>query len=239
MRTADPANIKADFLAALRDVEDTHDAVAESKVSIRSRNLIAEYSFLGAAVLVEGFVSDLFVACINKKSDRFVSAMTRMMSMTATDEFAKRAVDFAQIDIATHLTLERIRNILDPKGWNVGFVDSADLKAKAGKWLEEPFRTRFTALSPGQSALLDTTKSMRNFLAHRSTSSLDTMQNALSAPNLPADFRRGANKVRSVGSFLDSVPPGSTQTRIKSYLREVRNIAGHLWPSTGITPRSS
>lgn len=230
MRTADPNNIKTDFLQALQDVEDAHDAVAVSTVALKSRNLIAEYSFLGAAVLLEGFISDLFVACINRKSDRFVGAMTGLMNMTATDDTAKRAIAFAQIDIATHLTLEKIRKILDPKGWNVGFVDSSELKSKAGQWLEEPFRARFTGLSPAHSALFDTTKSVRNFLAHRSTASLDAMQTALAAPNLPAGFRRAANRVHSVGSFLDSVPPGLVQTRIKSYLQEVRAIAGNLWP---------
>jgi hypothetical protein len=230
MRTAAPQNIKADFLSALQDVEDAHDAVAASAVAVRSRNLVAEYSFLGSAVLLEGFISDLFVACINKKSGRFVNAMTGLMTMSAADEAAKRAIAFAQIDIASHLTLEKIRKILDPKGWNVSFIGSADMKAKAGQWLEEPYRTRFISLSSAHSALFDTTKSVRNFLAHRSGASLSVMQTALSGPDLPAGFRRAANRVRSVGSFLDSVPPGLAQTRIKSYLQEVRAIAGHLWP---------
>lgn len=230
MRTANPSNIKTDFLLALQDVEDAHDAVAASTVALKSRNLITEYGFLGAAILLEGFVSDLFVACINKASSRFVGAMTGLMNISATDEAAKRAIAFAQIDISTHLTLDKIREILDPKGWNVGFVDSADLKSKAGQWLEDPYRERFTDLSPAQSALFDTTKSVRNFLAHRSKASLEKMQEALAAPNLPPGFRRAANQVHSVGSFLDSVPPGLAQTRIKSYLHEVRNITGHLWP---------
>ena len=156
--------------------------------------------------------------------------MTGLMSMNATDETAKRAIVFSKIDIATHLTLENIRKILDPKGWNVGFIDSADLKAKAGQWLDDPYRLRFTGLSPSHSAVFDTTKSVRNFLAHRSSASLATMQAALASPNLPAGFKRAANKVHSVGSFLDSVPPGLAQTRIKAYLQEVRSIAVELCP---------
>lgn len=230
MRTADPLNIKTDFLAGLQDVEDALDAVIASNVSVKSRNIIAEYSFLGAAILLEGFVSDLFVAFINKKSTRFVGAMTGLMTMSATDETAKRAIAFSQIDIATHLTLENVRKILDPKGWNVTFVDSADLRAKAGQWLEDPYRQRFTGLSQVHSSVLDTTKAVRNFLAHRSSASLATMQTALASPNLPTGFRRAANNVRSVGSFLDSVPSGLAQTRIKSYLQEVRAIALQLCP---------
>ena len=230
MRTADPQNIKTDFLSGLQDVEDALDAVIASTVSVKSRNIIAEYSFLGAAILLEGFVSDLFVAFINKKSARFIAAMTGHMTISATDDTAKRAIAFSQIDIASHLTLENVRKILDPKGWNVSFVDSADLKLKAGQWLEDPYRPRFTALSQAHSAVFDTTKSVRNFLAHRSGASLATMQAALASQNLPAGFRRGANKVHSVGSFLDSVPPGLAQTRIKAYLQEVRAIAGQLCP---------
>lgn len=230
MRTADPQNIKTASLSGLQDVEDALGAVIASTVSVKSRNIIAEYSFLGAAILLEGFVSDLFVAFINKKSSRFVGAMTGLMTMTATDDTAKRAIAFSQIDIATHLTLENIRKILDPKGWNVSFVDSADLKSKAGQWLEDSYCPRFTGLSQAHSAVFDTTKPVRNFLTHRSSASLATMQTALASPNLPAGFKRAANKVHSVGSFLDSVPPGLAQTRIKSYLQEVRAIAGQLCP---------
>lgn len=230
MRTAAPQNIKLDFLSGLHDVEEALGAVIASTVSVKSRNIIAEYSFLGAAILLEGFVSDLFVAFINKKNTRFVSAMTGLMSITTTDETAKRAIAHSQIDIATHLTLENIRKILDPKGWNVSFVDSADLKAKAGQWLEDPYRTRFTGLSHAHSAVFDTTKSVRNFLAHRSTASLNAMQVALASPQLPVGFRRAANQVRNVGSFLDSAPPGLTETRIKAYLQEVRAIATQLCP---------
>lgn len=230
MRTADPQNIKSDFLAGIQDVEDALDAVTGSTVAVKSRNIIAEYSFLGAAILLEGFISDLFVAYINKDNKRFVNAMTGQMAMTSKDDTASRAISFAHIDIATHLTIEKIRKILDPKGWNVSFIDSVDLKRKGGLWLAPPYRTHFTGLSPSHSALFEATKSVRNFLAHRSKASLDMMQTSLQAPNLPQGFRRGANMVHAVGSFLDSKPPASAHTRIEAYLQEVRAIANQLCP---------
>lgn len=235
MRTADPTNIKTDFLSGLTDVEIVLANVTGVPLPVSSKNLIAEYSFLGASVLLEGYVSDLFVAYINKKSGPFVSALTGKMKVESDDSFAKRAISLATVDIASHLTLDKIRNILDPKGWNVTFATSADMKAKAGTWLDAPYSAYFTGMSARHCALLEATKAIRNYLAHRSSASQATMQAALANADLTAGFMRGANQVHKVGSFLDSTPAGSTKTRLQFYLSELKSIAVHLCPENPVS----
>ncbi|WP_343350670.1 hypothetical protein [Pseudomonas sediminis] len=230
MRTAAPGNIKNDFLAGLSDVEAVVNNVSNVSLPISNQNLLAEYTFLGASVLLEGFISDIFVAYINKKSGPFIGSLTNKMDISAADEYAKRATTFAQVDIASHLTLEKIRQILDPKDWNVTFATSADLKAKAGQWLDMPYKNYFTSLSPGHSSLLEATKAIRNYLAHRSGASQKVMQAALADSNLSASFRRGLKEVHKVGSFLDSTPRGGSQTRLEFYLSELKSVANQLCP---------
>ena len=175
-------------------------------------------------------MSDLFVAYINKKSGPFVTALTGKMKIESDDDYAKRAISLATVDIASHLTLEKIRNVLDPKGWNVTFATSADMKEKAGRWLDAPYKANFTGMSNRHCALLEATKAMRNYLAHRSSASQQTMQSVLVHANLTAGFKRGANQVHKVGSFLDSTPSGKTETRLQFYLSELKAIAGQLCP---------
>jgi hypothetical protein len=230
MRTAAPQNIKNDFLLGLSDVEAVVNNVSNASLPVSNQNLLAEYTFLGASVLLEGFISDIFVAYINKKSDPFIANLTNKMSIEASDDYAKRAITLAQVDIASHLTLEKIRQILDPKDWNVTFATSADLKAKAGQWLDMPYKDYFTRLSPGHSSLLEATKAIRNYLAHRSGASREVMQGALSNVDLSVAFRRGQKKVHKVGSFLDSTPIGENQTRLEFYLSELKAVANQLCP---------
>lgn len=230
MRTANPQSIKADFLAGLKDIEDAFADVAAKGVSPKTRLHVAEYSFLAASILLEGFVSDLFVVCINKRNGPFVDYLTSRMKIEAVDDHAKRAIPLASVDIESHLTLEKIRQVLDPNSWNLTFSTAGDLKGKANQWLDDPYKANFNGLSNAHGALLEATKSVRNYLAHRSGASKVTMQAALINARLPAQFRRGTNRVHSVGSFLDSVPAGGGQTRLAAYLTELRAIAGQLCP---------
>jgi len=230
MRTANPQNIKADFLSGLKDVEDALTDVVGMGILPKTKLHVAEYSFLAASVLLEGFISDLFVGCINKKNGPFVSYLVGRMTIESTDEYAKRAILLASVDIGSHLTLDKIRQVLDPNSWNIIFATAGDLKAKANQWLDDPYKANFNGISNAHGALLETTKSIRNYLAHRSGASRNTMQTALTNTRLPAGFRRGANQVHSVGSFLDSTPPGAGQTRLSTYIVELRAIAAQLCP---------
>lgn len=230
MRTASPNNIKADFLAGLMDVESTFTGVSATPLTPTSKNLISEYAFLGASILLEGYISDLFVAYINKANGSFVSYLTGKMQIATTDEYAKRASGFASIDIASHLTLEQIRSVIDHRDWNVTFATSADLKQKAGMWLEDPYKSHFLNLSNNSCAVIEATKAIRNFLAHRSGAAQNSMQIALSNSTLNAGLTRGSNQVHKVGSFLDSRPVAGAQRRIDQYLTEFKTIANQLCP---------
>lgn len=230
MRTAEPNNIKTDFLAGLQDILDTFIGISRTALSSASKNLMAEYSFLGASILLEGFISDLFVAYINRKNGPFVSYLTSRMQVQATDEHAKRASSLASIDIASHLKLDQIRQILDPRDYNVTFHTSAVLKSRAAQWLDAPHSGYFISLTSMNCAVMDTIKAVRNYLAHRSGASKTAMQTALLNADLPAELRRGAHKVSMVGSYLDAKPTPTSARRLETYLAQCTAIANRLCP---------
>ena len=194
MRTANPQNIKADFLSGLQDIEDTLADMLGKGVLPKTRSHITEYSFLASSVLLEGFISDLFITCINKKNGPFSNYLVARMQITSTDEHAKRAIQFAAAGIGSHLTLDKIRQVLDPNSWNISFPTAGDLKGKANLWLDDPYRTSFNSISDAHGAILEATKSIRNYLAHRSGASKSTMQTALTNARLPTGFQCGVNK---------------------------------------------
>lgn len=230
MRTRDPSNIKADFLSGLQDVEEAYVSMAGASLSPTNSNLMAEYTFLGASVLLEGFISDLFIAYINRDNSTFVDYLTGHMKIDTDGAYAKRAKSIASIDITSHLSQDSIRSILDPNGYNVSFGSSADLKEKAGIWLAQPYQGYVQAITPVNSAVFEAFKAIRNFLAHRSTSAKKNMQDVLADSNLPQVLRRGQNQVHSVGYYLDSRPNYRDGHRLENYLTESRNIADVLCP---------
>jgi hypothetical protein len=65
MRTADPKSTRTDFIAALKDVRTAFTSSNGSNIPDGSKKLVAEYSFLAAAILLEGFLSDLVVAYVS------------------------------------------------------------------------------------------------------------------------------------------------------------------------------
>lgn len=230
MRTINPSNIKADFLSAIADVRATRAVTSTQRIPAKSRNLISEYSFLSAAILLEGYVSDLFIAYINCDGTQFTQHLTSKMTIETKDEHAKRALNIAGINLSKHITASEIERIIDDKGYNVTFPETGKMIGAANVWLAPVHANYFTSLSASQKALLEAIRGIRNFLAHRSKSSKDRMQVCLADTNLRTDLKRGAHNIRDVGSFLESKPMLASKTRIELYLDEVDSIARVFCP---------
>lgn len=227
MRTQDPANIHTDFDAAMVDVGTAFDAAEANVPDDASKKLLAEYAFVSAAALLEGFISDLFVAYINHDFERFRAHLLNRVTIDASDDYAKRAKDH-MVTSMPNLNVEQIRNVLDPSAYNVTFPTTAKMKEAAGKWLAVADKQRFTNATAQQCAFIDFVKAMRNFLAHRSQASDNSMQESLVAPDLPAALKRNQNNVADVGAYLRALK--DDQTRFKHFTDAVSNLAQQFCP---------
>lgn len=228
MRTLDPSIIRTDYITAVTDVRTTCLAVLGSGLTYEGKKLVTEYSFLAAGVLLEGFISDLFTAYINKDASQFKTELLKGMSIETNEQYAKAAKTFAEVSITKHLSQSEIRQILDPKEYNITFFTAAHMTAAAGRWLHPQYATHFNALTLSQAAILESAKDIRNFLAHRSTSARNKMQLSMADANLPPALQKGAHRILDVGSFLSSRHSG--QTRIEQYLDQLISIGQTLCP---------
>ena len=226
MRTQDPANIRTDFDASLADVETAFNASEASVPNDAAKKLIAEFSFVAAATLSEGFLSDLFVAYINRNSEKFRAYLLGKMEIETKDDYAKRATQHVDRSMP-HLSVEKIKDILDPTGYNVTFPTTDKMKEAAGKWLADADRVRFTSMSAQQCAMIDLIKSLRNFLAHRSQAADITMQGVLVAVDLPPELKRGNNNVADVAH---TCAIQNNQCRLLHCLVRIRDLAIQCCP---------
>lgn len=229
MRTADPKDTRQDFLDALKDVRTTFISSNASNIPDPSKKLVAEYSFVAAAVLLEGFLSDLFVAYISADSATFRTYLQKDMTIQSSNEHATRAKSLVQIELS-HPTQPQIRSILDSRDFNVTFETVGDMKACAGKWLSSGHKKCFQQLTKHHSATLTAAKRVRNFLAHRNDASKKQMQKALADPDLPEYMRQGKHNISDVGSFLQATRTGDFSPRLVLHLDSLDSIANTLCP---------
>ncbi len=152
------------------------------------------------------------------------------MTIQADDKYAKRAVTLASLDIRRHLTASEIRSVIDERDFNVTFPETGRMKSAANQWLAAAHSAGFINITSAQVASLDVIRAMRNFLAHRSKSSKDTLQATLVVPALPADLKRGKNNIKDVGSYLESKPDPGKDARINLLLDEITVLAGKFCP---------
>ena len=93
------------------------------------------------AILLEGYISDLFVAYINRDNSVFSTYLVGKMAIETSDAHAKRAKNLATISIGQHLKAADIRSILDSRDYNITLSKVAEMKAGAGQWLADPYKT--------------------------------------------------------------------------------------------------
>ena len=233
MRTADPTIIRDDFIAALTEAEASLSSILGAGLGADTQRAAAEASFITLGVLAEGFLSDLVIAYINKKSAAFIKRIEGSFEVTLKDdkdEIAARGRTLMVVRSSKrHLTLTKIKQILNVERDNLSVVNDVDkLLEFAGLSLAAPYKARFTGLSAGDKAVLKAVRGIRNFLAHRSAGAHGRMKAALSGANLPAHLRRPKNAVNDVGSYL--LAHTANGKRVLVYYSSMKALAHALCP---------
>jgi hypothetical protein len=224
MRTTNIENIRDDFASALADLRASFSSIEAAGVPGKVLKQSAETVFLSLAVLLEGYLSDLLVAYINKDSQAFITLLESKYSVSTEDPIAARAKFLmAATSQRRHLTVTDIRRVLNADGDNLPDVNaSASLKAFAGKFLAKKYAARITGITRRQAAHLDTARAIRNFLAHRSSSALKRMGEALASNDLPAGLRRTVYTANNVGVYLAAWWDGDR--RIATWINAIEDL---------------
>jgi hypothetical protein len=227
MRKINPASVKADFATLAGELLSFHDRVAAALGTKRDVSALAETTALRLAVIWEGFVSDLFVAYINRDCSVFAAHLQRAFEQEFSGKQDAIFDQFGSLSFPAHMDRARILSLVDRQDQNITFRNIEEMQSRAGQWLAAADRARFDSLTARDRAVIDLLVSIRNHLAHRSKGSLDKLNAALDAGALhPTGLRRGGNGVSNVGSYLKAVQTG--RTRVTRLVDEVTRIAAVL-----------
>jgi hypothetical protein len=195
----------------------------------KNLTMLAELVFLNSYVAFEAFLSDLFLAYINKKSISYQHTQEAKIKKLIKEEFGDWYSNRISMSKAQHLTVEEVQSLIDPNGFNITFGSSTEIKRLAGGWIAQEFRNRIFTLTDNDFLFIDCAREMRNTIAHKSKRSLTAMNTLLrSIPNgSTIDFiRRPANDVRTVGVFLKARSNGNL--RVLHCIERLKDIASRM-----------
>ncbi len=216
MRKISPDDVRDDFRQQLADLTTFHNTGFAAFTSETDQSTLTEHSLLAAAVTWEGFVSDMFIAYINRDATRFKQHLKDSFDThLATSSTPKRVFDmFGALTLPAHLKKADVLALANGMGNNITFSNFDLLEQKASTWLIAAHAAKFSGLTAQQKAVVNSVIALRNHIAHRSQRSLDAMNEVLGRGVLhPTGIKRLGNRFHNVGAWLKSTPVGYNQTR--------------------------
>lgn len=234
MRKRNPRDVVDDFGDAVGNLKSYYDrvvgAVTGDPYEHSILSTLAEQTLFSLAALWEAFISDYFVACINRESEAFKENLRERMRDSIREKFGQKASRYTQIAFPKHPSVDDILALAAKDERNIAFRDTAAMVNRASDWLAMSDRARFQSLSHSDRDLVDAVIKIRNYIAHRSRSAAKEMDEALS--KLAGNPRnqslgRTARKVRNVGAFLKAWAPSP---RVLKFCDRVVTVAGLLRP---------
>jgi hypothetical protein len=231
MRKISPDAVKGDFDAQLTAIETFYQAGRQAFSSERDQSTFVEHSLLAAAVVWEGFLSDLFIAYVNRDPTRFKQHLK-----VSFDEHLKTGKkpqrvfkSFGTLRLPDHLSKAQVVELADGDGNNITFSNYRDIEEKADTWLAREHANGIKTRSAQEKATIDAVVALRNHIAHRSQRSLDVMNETLSRGALhPTGLQRGQYRFHNVGTYLKAKPTGRQATRFSLILSTLREIGAAL-----------
>jgi hypothetical protein len=224
-------DVRADFASGLTDISHFYATAHAAITGDRDRTFLAENTFLSAAVLWEGYISDLFLAYINRDPTQFRLHLQNALKEAIADKAKPARIfdSYGKLAIPEHLPKSDIVQLIDPRGSNITFRNYDDLKDGADRYLAENHRAAIDHLAAADQRTIDAMIAIRNHIAHRSGQSYTAMNTALGAGALHnTGLRRGANNVREIGPWLKARPQPLQPTRIELFLTRIGGIAARV-----------
>lgn len=235
MRKIRPQDVRQDFATLVAErvahFQRVEAGLRGSQHEKRDVSILSETTLHGVYVAFECFLSDLFLAYMNRDFSQYQNTLSAKIANSTRDRFGAWAQARISFTAVAHMSVDRIEALIDPDSYNLTFKNVESLKQKANEWIAAPFRNAIAGLNDSDTHLIDAVHAIRNFVAHQSPSAKDRMNEELSTvvtgpgcPNL--HLGRGTNDIHDVGSFLKTNAGG--QRRVLRCVQRLGAIAATL-----------
>lgn len=233
MRKLDPADVRVDFNVSSDEIINYFDRVdaAISAHTTREGDLsqLATQSFLALFVAFERFCSDLLLAYLNRDFSQYQSDVAHRLALSVNEKFGAELASRISYQPKKHVSVAELEEIVDPTGWNLTFSKFSKIREYSVRVLAAGHAARIQTVSASEARLVDTARSIRDFIAHQSPGSKERMNEALATVEQGGHNRylgRVDNDVHNVGAYLKA--SGAGVRRLHRYAQALRSIAAKM-----------
>jgi hypothetical protein len=181
------------------------------------RTKLAELCFHKLYVAFETFVSDLFIGLVNRDPAAYQAWLQAEAVKQLSPSVPGWLLARTTFKTEKHVKVEDVRKLLDPNDYNITFRSAKDMQRWARRWLTPVNARGIIGLSVSDRDLINCAVSLRNFIAHESPSSLNTMNNQLRKVNKTGanpGLERKQNELKAVGTYLKASVNGSSRLEV-------------------------
>lgn len=210
MRKVKPADVKSSFNSLVTEKKSYFlrqvSSLKRTEHEMKDLSLLSEMTFHSLYVEFECFVSDLVLAYINRDPSAYQQDLFTRAKESVRSKFDDWTANRLILKTEKNIKIDEIERLIDPKNFNVTFKDVATLKSKANRWICPAYSAGIAAISAADERLIDTTHSIRDFIAHQSVHSKTNMNNMLrtvdGGSGCPNAGLGSTQAIHNVGSFL-------------------------------------
>ena len=233
MRKVDPGDVRADFEAACTALIEHFDRIDDAIKSNPKRegdlSLLATQSFLTLFVAFERFCSDLLLAYMNRDFSQYQADLATRVNASVREKYGSGVAPLVTIAAKKHVSVDELEQIVDPTGWNLTFKSVEKLKEYGRRVIVPAHAQRIDSLTAAEARLIDTARSIRDFIAHQSIGAKMRMNAALSTVEIGGHNRHlgcAGYNVDKVGAYLKAIHAG--QRRLHRYAGALLGISKRM-----------
>ncbi|HVW82528.1 MAG TPA: hypothetical protein VHC68_01105 [Candidatus Paceibacterota bacterium] len=186
--------------------------------------MLAEQFVFNIVVFWEVFLNELLLTYLVASPKRFLSNLKDRMGQSVKERYGGGAAQMLKFNSPRSISLAKAAALADPKDFNLTAESADQLTKRANDLLEAKFAKPFT-LDPDDAQFLDYLVCLRNFLAHRSTSSRNKLRIAVSALQNSNNDLNGS--ISNIGTYLKTTNT-SNKTRALIISERMVQIANKL-----------
>ena len=233
MRKSDPQLVRQQFDGGVHDLRAflsrVETSLAGSHHEKADLSQLASTTFLALYVQFEKFQSDLFLAYLNRDFTAYQNSKFSAIRSTVDAKYGHWFAGRITLAPIKHVRADDLEVVVDPTGWNLTFKNTDQMKERAAEWLAPQYAGRIRGLTNHDGRLIDTAKSIRDFIAHGSASSKERMNERLATVSQGphnAGLDRGAQNIHNLGAYLKAVV--GRRRRIVLYAERLQDIAARM-----------
>ena len=209
MRKIDPADVRGGFSNEASELlayfERIRPNLAGDPHEKADTSQLASMVFLDLYVGFERFLSDLFLAYLNRDFSLYQQDLDGRIQQSVESRFSPWAAERISFDPVDHVKVDELESIIDSDGWNLTFKNADAIVKKATDWLVPAYATRITSLTSADMRLIDTARAVRDFIAHQSKGAKRRMNEKLESISHGGGNKglsRGTQNINVVGETL-------------------------------------